>query len=242
MHKLRCIIVDDEPLAREGIELLCQNYEHLEVLGTFPNAFKANAFLSENSVDLMFLDIEMPGLKGTSFLSELSDPPLTIFTTAYSEYALEGFNLSAVDYLLKPVSQERFFKAVTKALDIFKLKNRKSDEVEDNRYTYIAADRKYTKVFYNDILYIEGLKDYVIIHLPDGKITPAMNLKTFLEKLPSEMFIRVNKSYAINVSYIHSVSAEIISLRGDIEIPLGRTYKDDFLNKVVKNNLIKRKS
>jgi len=240
MLKVRCIIVDDEPLAREGMENLCSTFDSIEVLGSFPNAFNSNEFLMANSVDLMFLDIEMPGLNGTNFLSELTDPPLTIFTTAYSEYALEGFNLNAVDYLLKPISKQRFFKAVNRALDIFKSKNAVVQDEETITYTYIAADRKYTKVFYNDIIYIEGMKDYVIIHTKDEKITPAMNLKTILTKLPERQFVRVNKSYIINADYISSVETDLIYL-GEKEIPMGRTYKEDFIQRFIKSNVIKRK-
>lgn len=240
MIKLKSIIIDDEPLAREGMENLCRTFDSIDVLGVFPNALKANEFIQSNEVDLMFLDVEMPGINGTDFLSGLTDPPLTIFTTAYSEYALEGFNLNVVDYLLKPISAERFFKAVNRALDIHKSKKEIVQDSEIIDYTYIAADRKYIKVFYKDIIYIEGMKDYVVVHTKQEKITPAMNLKTILAKLPESQFVRVNKSYIINEDFISSVETDLIYL-GEKEIPLGRTYKEHFLETYIKSNVLKRK-
>lgn len=242
MSNLKCIVVDDEPLAREGIEILIDEIPNLLLINQFSNASSANDFLITNDVDLIFLDIEMPGITGIEFLSNLKKEILTIFTTAYSQYALEGFKLNVVDYLLKPIRKNRFVQATNKAREIFLLKNahqyNATKEILD--YTYVAADRKYYKVFFKDIIYIEGLKDYVIIHLSDSnKILPAINLKTITTQLPSNMFARVNKSYIINIQSIKNIETEKIDL-GTIAVPFGKSYKEDFLNKFVKTNLIKK--
>lgn len=237
-----CIIVDDEPLAREGMEILINQFSKLNLIGKFSNATTAKEFLITNKVDLIFLDIEMPGITGIEFLANLKKDILTIFTTAYSEYALKGFDLNVVDYLLKPIRKDRFAKAIDKAHEIFILKNStlaKQELKERLDYTYVAADRKYYKVFFDDIKYIEGMKDYVVMHTKDKKIMPAINLKTIYGQLPNTLFARVNKSYIVNIKSIKKIDAESIDL-GTITIPIGKSYKDDFLNNFVKNNLIKR--
>ncbi len=240
---MKCIIVDDEPLAREGMELNVKEMGFLELVGQFPNVVAANAFLAGNEVDLMFLDIQMPGITGIDWLKNLQHPPMVIFATAYPEYALKGFELNVVDYLLKPIRLERFMNAVNKAKEIYdskkKEKNKEPKIEKENNYTYIAADRKYIKVFYEDVIYIEGMKDYVVVHTKGQKIMPAMNLKTILKQLPSSIFVRVNKSYILNVNYIQSVDNDFIVME-KMEIPLGRTYKEHFINNYIRNNLLKR--
>lgn len=243
---MKCIIVDDEPLAREGMELNVMEMDFLELKGQFHNAIAANNFLSKNEVDLMFLDIQMPGITGVEWLRDLKNPPLVIFTTAYSEYALKGFELNVVDYLLKPIRLNRFMKAVNKAKEIYDLKNQEDQQVTETNepepeldYTYVLADRKYTKLYYRDIMYIEGMKDYVIIYTAKEKIMPAMNLKTIMNQLPSSIFARVNKSFIVNVNFIKSVDTDFITLEKK-EISLGRTYKENFMNQFVKKNLLKR--
>ena len=243
---MKCIIIDDEPLAREGMELNVMEMDFLELKGQFHNAIAANNFLSENEVDLMFLDIQMPGITGVEWLKDLKNPPLVIFTTAYPEFAIKGFELNAVDYLLKPIRLNRFIKAVNKAKEIHDLKNQEiqpaittTESKPDLDYTYVLADRKYTKLFYSDIMYIEGMKDYVIIYTSNNKIMPAMNLKTIMNQLPSSIFARVNKSYIVNVNFIKSVDTDFITLEKK-EISLGRTYKEGFMNQFIKGNLLKR--
>lgn len=243
---MKCIIVDDEPLAREGVELNVNEMGFLELLGQFHNAISANAFLMKNEVDLMFLDIQMPGITGIEWLKDLENPPLVILTTAYPEYALKGFELNVVDYLLKPIRLNRFMKAVNKAKEIYDLKHPKAivpEKVEapqnESDYTYVSADRKYIKLFYQDVMCIEGMKDYVVIHAKNGKVMPAMNLKTIMNQLPASIFARVNKSYIVNINYIESIDTDFIVL-GKKEIALGRTYKEHFINNYVKKNLLKR--
>ncbi len=240
---MKCIIVDDEPLAREGIELNIQELQYLELVGQFGNALKANDFLSIYEVDLMFLDIQMPGLTGLDFIRTLKNPPMIILTTAYPQYALEGFELNVIDYLVKPIRLQRFVAAVNKAKAQDELKraaNKVDIDTISEDYIYIKSDRQYVRLFFEDILYIQGMKDYVLIHTVEKKYITAMNVKTILKQLPPTIFARVSKSYIVNVNQISSVDIDLIKLR-KIEIPLGRTYREDFIKNYVKTNLIDRK-
>lgn len=240
---MKCIIVDDEPLAREGMELNVQELRFLDLQGQFANAISANTYLSNNEVDLMFLDIQMPGMTGLDFLNSLRKPPLTIITTAYPDFALQGFELDVIDYLLKPIRLERFMKAVNKAKEIHELRNvnqaAQSVDHAVEEFTYVPSERKYIKLYYKDIIFIEGLKDYVILNTAEGKVMTAMNLKTILQQLPASQFARVNKSFIVNIEFISSVDTDFIVLPGK-EIPLGRTYKERFINDYIKTNLIRR--
>lgn len=238
MKKLNCIIVDDEPLAIEGIELYLNDYSLFNLVGTFNNAIEANAFIQTNQVDVLFLDIEMPKLNGLDFLKTLKSNPYIILTTAYPQFALEAFELNVIDYLVKPIGPERFMRAVNKLNDIYL--NPTSDITEfTSDYIYIKADRKYVKLFYRDIKYIKGLKDYVIIYTTDERVITAMNIKTICKELPEKIFCRTSKSYIININFIKSVNADTIILDKE-EVPLGKIYKDIFFNKHVKNKLIQR--
>ncbi len=242
---MKCIIIDDEPLAREGMELNIQDVSFLELVGQFDNALKANDFLKDNQVDLMFLDIQMPGVTGLDFIRLLNDKPLVILTTAYPQYALEGFELDVVDYLVKPIRMERFLKAVNKAKEIYDLKEDSNDQKEiltspSSDFIYIKSERKYIRIFFKDIIYIKGMKDYVLIYEESRKTMTAMNIKTIKEQLPASIFARVGKSFIINVNYIDSIDADFIVI-GKEEIPLGRTYREHFINTYVKTNLIGRK-
>lgn len=241
---MRCIIVDDEPLAREGMELNVEDVPYLELVGQFSNALEANAFLQTNSVDLIFLDIQMPGITGLEFLRTLkNNRPMCILTTAYPQYALESFELDVVDYLVKPIRLQRFIKAVNKAKEMYDLVQKAENTVEEVAadYIYIKADRKYLRIFYKNLLYIKGMKDYVMIYTLDGKkVMTAMNIKTINSQLPDNIFARVNKSFIINVQHIDSIEMDFIQLGGE-EIPLGRTYKENFINRYIKTNLIGRK-
>lgn len=242
---MKCIIVDDEPFAREGIMLNAKEVHFLEVVGEFSNALEANNFLSANDVDLMFLDIEMPGINGLDFIRSLKKRPQVILTTAYPQYALEGFELDVVDYLVKPIRLDRFIKAVNKAKEIHDLYHQaQNTQVEITpEYIYIKSERKYIKVFFKEISYIKGMKDYVIIHSGKEKIITAMNMKTINEQLPNHIFARVSKSHIVNINYILSVDLDYIHLSGVTteEIPLGDTYREDFINRYVKTSLIGRR-
>jgi DNA-binding LytR/AlgR family response regulator len=239
---MNCIVVDDEPLARQGMEMSIASVSSLQFLGSFSNALAASDFLRKENVDLMFLDINMPELSGLDFLKSLRDAPLVIFTTAYPQYALESYELDAIDYLVKPIRIERFLKAVNKAENHLRLLQQEGssqvEKIEDD-YVFIKADRKYFKIYFKDILYIEGLKDYVVIYTKDSKVITSMNIKTIAAQLPAAIFARVSKSYIVNVLHISSFDNELIYVLNN-EIPLGQSYKDDFLKQYIDGKIVKR--
>jgi DNA-binding LytR/AlgR family response regulator len=240
---MNCIVVDDEPLARTGMEMNIATVESLELLGSFSNPLAAGDFLRKTPVDLMFLDINMPELSGLDFLKTLRNPPMVIFTTAYPQYALESYELDAIDYLVKPIRIERFLKAVNKAENHLMLLQKEShknqiEKIEED-FIFIKADRKFFKLFFKNILYIEGLKDYVIIYSVDNKIITPMNVKTIAAQLPGKYFARVSKSYIVNVSHITSLDNELVYIN-NIEIPLGQIFKDEFLKRYVDGKIARR--
>lgn len=228
---MNCIIVDDEPLARAEMRSLINETSKTEILGEFSNAPSALDFLKTNDVDLIFLDIEMPMVTGLEFAEMLPGQSLIIFTTAYSQYALKSYELDAIDYLLKPIDQLRLEKALNKAVLYKELlsKNTVKNTVESNTkdFLFIKADRRYYKINFTDIKFIEGLKDYVVIHTQHQKLITAMNLKTIHQKIPSDSFVRVSKSYVVNIDYIESFDNHNIYIN-DAEIPLGEVYKTAF--------------
>lgn len=238
---MTCIVVDDEPLARQGMEMNIAQVNGLVLLGSFSNALAASDFLRKEKVDLMFLDINMPELSGLDLLKSLRDAPLVIFTTAYPQYALESYELDAIDYLVKPIRIERFLKAVNKAENHLKLLEGSGNQVEkiEDDFVYIKADRKFFKIWFKDILYIEGLKDYVVIYTKDSKIMTSMNVKTIAAQLPPAIFARVSKSYIVNVMHITSLDNELIYIQ-NYEIPLGQGFRDEFIKHYVDGKIVKR--
>ena len=233
---MNCIIVDDEPLAREAIELLTGENTRFKLTGTFNNALSASRFMEDNPVDLVFLDIQMPGITGIEFARAIPRRTLVIFTTAYTEYALDSYEVDAIDYLVKPVEAERFQKAVEKAMIYHALllqEEKENIEPVDNEFFFVKSDRRYFKVNFKDILFIEGLKDYVIIQLADQRIITRMNLKTTYELLPKKDFLRVNKSYIVNTNHIDSFDNNDIFI-GNYEIAIGNTYRDSFFDTFMK--------
>ena len=187
---MRCIIVDDEQLARDVLEMYVEKNPDLQLVGICKNAREALNTIEHQTVDVMFLDIQMPDVSGMNLVKSLKNPPLIVFTTAYDDYALEGYEVSAIDYLLKPISPERFDKAVEKVKIVLGLQQNASNE----DYMFVRADYQDVKVKFSDIQYVEGLKDYVKIVLPEKKIITLMNIKGILEKLPDDRFVRVHKS------------------------------------------------
>jgi DNA-binding LytR/AlgR family response regulator len=240
---MRCIIVDDEPLAREGLELKVKQVSFLKLVGTFSGGIKANEYLAAaNEVDLIFLDIQMADITGLELLQTLQKPPLVIFTTAYSEYAVTAFALDAVDYLLKPFDFQRFLRSVNKAHEIWHQATRLETKVDDNSidFIYIRANRQYIKVFLKDIRYIEGMKNYAMIYTTTEKFMTAISLSLILGQLPSTIFTRINKSFIINIQYIDRVLPNSILLDRGKELPFGKAFQDEFIAKFVKNNLLER--
>ncbi len=234
---MRCIIIDDEPLAREGMKMNINEVPGLELVGEFEDAIKANEFLQKNDVDLMFLDIEMPGVSGLDFIRNLKKPPMVILATAYPQYAVEAYELDVLDYLVKPVKLERFIKAVSKADEYLKLSAETSvvESIEEN-FIFIKSERKYVKINFDEIYFIEGLKDYVIVHASHGKYMTAMNVKTIHNKLPEDVFYRTSKSFIININHISDIDGGYVNIK-DSKIPIGRSYRDTFLDFVNKRLL-----
>ena len=227
---MNCIIIDDEPLAREAIEILVKDTSQLNLLGMFNNALAASKFMEENPVDLIFLDIQMPGITGIEFARNISKRSLVIFTTAYSEYAVDSYEVDAIDYLIKPIDPERFHKAVNKAIAYHSLllkEEKENIEAGNTEYFFVKSERRYFKINYKDILFIEGLKDYVIIQLDEQRVITRMNLKNIFELLPKHNFLRVNKSYIVNTKHIDSFDNNDIFIKTH-EIAIGNTYRDAF--------------
>jgi len=238
---MTCIIIDDEPLARKGIELLVSETPQLSFSGSFNNAFKASKFLQSNSVDLIFLDIKMPGISGIEFARMIPQHTLVIFVTAYSEFAVESYDVEAVDYLVKPVNEKRFHKAVEKAVAYHNLleSNNKSDaESITGEYIFVRADRRFVKINFSDIYFVEALKDYVIIQTAGQRVITRMNLNAIQEQLPAEMFMRINKSYIINTRHITSFDNNRIIV-GSHEIFIGDSYRGKFFDKFIAKNVLR---
>ena len=228
---MNCIIIDDEPLARAEMRSLIKEASTIEILGDFSNALTALEFLKTNDIDLIFLDIEMPLVTGLEFAEQLPKQSLIIFTTAYSQYALKSYELDAIDYLLKPIEKHRLEKAIQKAelynqlLSQSTVKN--TIESNTNDFLFIKSDRRFYKLNFEEIKFIEGLKDYVVIHTKTQKLITAMNLKTTHLKLPAEKFLRVSKSYVVNINFIDSFDNHNVYI-DESEIPLGEVFRAEF--------------
>ncbi|MGQ8336149.1 LytR/AlgR family response regulator transcription factor [Sunxiuqinia sp. A32] len=218
MKTYSCIIVDDEPLSREIIADYVSDCPELNLTGQFPNAFEAREFLQKESVELIFLDINMPRMSGVSFLKSLNQPPAVIFITAYPEYAVEGFDLEAVDYLLKPVSQERFMKAVNRFLE----KQQATNSID---YLMVKADKKLHRIELDHLLYVEAMGDYIRLITTDKNLTVYERLSNFAEKLPADQFCRIHKSYLVSLSKIEYIEANQVKI-GEVKLPVSATYRE----------------
>lgn len=236
--KLNCLIVDDEPVARKGLAEYVGEVEFLNLVGQCENALKANAVLNESTVDLIFLDIQMPKLTGIEFLKTLKNPPLVIFTTAYAEYAIEGYTLDVVDYLLKPISFDRFLKSVQKALEIHTFKHQ-PPQTKSADYFFVKSDSKFEKVRYDDVTYIEALQNYVIIHTGAKKLITYLTMTGLESQLPKDQFLKVHKSYIVSVPQIKAIDGNEL-LIGEARIPISRNLKDEVVNQIIGNKLFKR--
>lgn len=230
---MRCIIVDDEPIARFGMKKLITEIPLLDYVGDFEDAESASEFLLNNQVDLIFLDIQMPGINGIEFARSIPKHTLVIFTTAYSEYALDSYDVDAIDYLVKPIEIERFRKGVEKASCYLSLlieaEKEETPDVESD-FIFVKSERRFFKVYYKDILFIEGLKDYVVIQTENKKIITKMYLKTIIDLLPQNIFLRINRSYIVNLQQIESFDNNDIFI-GKHEISIGNGYRDTFFSK-----------
>lgn len=236
--KLNCIVIEDEHIAREGIEGFIHKIDTLNLVGSFSNPLLALDVLKESKIDLIFLDIQMPGITGISFLKTLANPPSVIITTAFSNYAVEGFELNVVDYLLKPFSFERFLNAVNK-VELRTPKNLNTDIETKDGYLFIKCENKIEKIFYNDILFVEAMENYVIVQTEKRKYISYLTLNSVEDYLPDNLFVRVHKSYIIAISKIDSIEGNTIKIKNHL-IKFNRNNKEEVLKLILKNNYLKR--
>ncbi|MEQ9423937.1 MAG: response regulator transcription factor [Cyclobacteriaceae bacterium] len=237
---IKCIIIDDEPLAIEVIESHVNKVDNLEHVGSFRNAIKAFDFIQQNEVDLIFLDIQMPKLTGIEFLKTLSNPPKVIFTTAYRDYALEGFELEVVDYLLKPIAFERFLKAVSRVFEISHEENKTNSfsitSTDDEAFVYFKVDKRMVKIRLNDILVIESIKDYVKVKTAEKEIVTHQQISYLEHKLPEDKFLRIHRSFIVAIDKIDAFSATEVEINKKY-VPIGRNYKNEVIEKLSVNTL-----
>ncbi len=237
--KINCIVIDDEQLARKGLSNLIKEVSFLNLAGVFSNPLEALSVIKEENIDLMFLDIHMPKMSGLELLKSLSNPPLTIITTAYSNHALEGYELNVTDYLLKPIPFDRFIKAVNKIKDYVELKSKIAEGKKSEDYFFLKCENRLEKIMYDEVLFVEALQNYVIIHTAVKKYISYLTLKSVEEYLPPDRFLKVHKSYIISLSRIDSIAGREIKI-GEHTISISASNKDEILNTILKNRLLKR--
>jgi len=239
--KIKSLVVDDEPLAREGIAEYVSETPFMELVGTCKNALEASEMLKEQPVDLLLLDIHMPRISGIEFLRSLSNPPMIIFTTAFREYALEGFELDVLDYLVKPISFQRFLKAANKASEQFELKqNQQNEDVTLKDYSFfIKSDGKYIRIHFDEVLFIEGLKDYVFIHTQTTRHLTLISLKNVEKLLPEHRFMRVHRSFIVALPFVEQMDGNQLKIREHV-IPVSKNLREEVYQKLVGNKLWKR--
>ncbi len=235
---IRCVIIDDEPLARKGLKEYIADTDFLELVAEFDSPLSAAALISSGQTQLLFLDIQMPRITGLSFFKSLQHPPPVIFTTAYPQYALEGYEVNALDYLVKPFSFERFLKAALKAKEYYEVRQGNFAAAAE-RYFFIKSDNKLVKLEYDEVLYVEALQNYVIIHTASKKHITYLTFKSVEEYLPADRFIKVHKSYIVSAAKIDSIDGNDI-LFGQQHIPISRNQKEEVMEKLLKNRFLKR--
>lgn len=236
---INCVIIDDEPLAREGMASYVREVEFLNLVETCVNPVELIRLLDQHRVDLIFLDIQMPKMNGIEFLKIMPKPPMVVITTAFPSYALESFQLNVLDYLLKPITFDRFFKAANKAKDYHQLITKAADQnipdaVAD--YFFIKCGNKFEKIYFNDILYIQGMQNYVTIYTHKGKYMTLLYLKNLEESLDSRQFIRVHKSFIVSINKIETIEGNEVIIPSH-RIPVSRNYRDQLIQQVVASKL-----
>ena len=234
---LKCIIVEDEPLAKECIAGYVDKVDYLKLVGDVSNPLELTQLLNEQSADLVFLDIQTPILNGIDYLKMTPNPPMVIITTAYPSFALEGFQLDVIDYLLKPITFDRFFKAVNKANDYHNLVNTPTQSAED--YFFIKCDSKYERIYFRDILYVQALENYVNIFTTKKKYLTLLNLKSVEENLDKQSFIKVHKSYIVSIDKIDAIESNDILIQSS-RIPISRNFREEVIERVVNKRLWKK--
>lgn len=236
---LKCMIVDDEPLARKGLQEYCADVDFLELVSVCDSPVKAVDLLQTQQIHLLFLDIQMPRINGLELLRSLPQPPLVIFTTAHPEYALEGFELDVIDYLLKPVAFERFLKATLKARAYYELLQRPMASAGSAGYFFIKCDNGLERICFDDILYAEALQNYVLLHTVQRKYITYLTFKAVEDYLPEQHFLRVHKSYIVALSKIDRIAGSDIII-GPHYIPISRHLKEEVMERILRDRYLKR--
>ena len=242
MVPIRCLIIDDEPLARKGLKEYIADTSFLQLEAEYDSPLKAAAVLEEGKADLLFLDIQMPKITGLQFIKTVQQAPPVIFTTAFPEYALDGFELNALDYLVKPISFERFLKSAHKAKEYFEVRRvntAESNLPQKESFFFIKADNKLVKLFYDDLLFVEALQNYVAIYTKAKKYISYLTFKSIEEYLPPEQFIKTHKSYIVSAAKIDNIDGNVIRV-GEHLVPISRTAKEEVMEKLLKGRFLKR--
>ncbi len=240
--KLNCIIVDDEAVARKFLEEYIEDVDFLQLIGKAENPLKASVLLNNNKIDLLLLDINMPKMNGIEFLRSSTILPLTIMTTAYTEYAIEGFELDVVDYLVKPFSYERFLKACTKAKEYFELKKRQRDNIANEtylKYFFIKCNGIIEKILYDELVYVEAMLNYVVLHTEDKKLICYLTIKGIEEQLPGSIFLKIHKSTIVNINKIKSIEGNEINM-GKVKVTISQNLHESVMKEILKDKMIKR--
>lgn len=231
--KISCIVTDDEPFARKGLQGYIEKIDFLDLKGMCEDAIALNSLLRQQPVDVLFLDIEMPYMTGIELLRNLSKPPKVVFTTAYEKYAVHGYELEVLDYLLKPISFDRFLKTANKIYDYFQ------PQAAGNDYFFVKVDSKLEKIAVNEILFVEAMENYVAIHVPERKIITHLTLKMLQEHLPVTSFVQPHKSYLVAIDKINSIEGNTLYV-GAFRIPVSKHQKEETLQRILNNRFLKR--
>ena len=237
--KIKCIVVDDEPLAREGIAGYCDQVPFLELVGVCKNAIEAADLINKEEIELVFLDINMPGMSGLQLVKALKNPPSIVFTTAYREHAAEGFDVNAIDYLVKPISFERFLQGANKVYE--QMLNKRSEKLVPGtaeEFFFVKCDGKFVRIYFDEILFVEGMKDYTIIYRKSEKLIVLVSLKKVEQNLNREDFIRVHKSYIVAKSKVDSLEGNQLKIGGH-QVPISKSSKDAVINQIIGDKLWK---
>jgi len=228
--KISCIITDDEPFARKGLQGYIEKIDFLDLKGSCEDALQLSNMLQQQPVDLLFLDIQMPHITGVEFLRALRNPPKVIFTTAFEHYAIQGFELDVMDYLLKPISYDRFLKAAWKARDYFALREQPTNNVP---YLFVKSNGRLEKIIFSDILFIEGMENYVAIYLENKKIITHNTIKSLMEKLPAKQFIQTHRSYVVAVDKISSIEGNTLHVQS-YQVPVSKYLREEVLGQIIR--------
>jgi len=233
--QIKCIITDDEPMARKGLRGYIEKMDFLTVVGECEDAIQLNTMLKNRQVDLVFLDIEMPEMTGLELLSNLTNPPKVIIVSAYEQYALKGYEFDVVDYLLKPVSFDRFLKSVNRIHDLLQ-----TEQKENNDYIFVKSDKQLKKILFKDIIFIESMENYVVIQTVACKEVVYTTLKQLYESLPKDIFRQVHRSYIVNINQVNAIDGNQLNVNS-YKIPVARNFRDEIYNMILNNRLITKK-